>query len=181
LLADIHQVFERRKETDFLCTTELITELCTDDDAAWVTYNKGKPITARQVNKQLSAYGINSKQIRLNTFEKMRGFDLSQFTDAFTRYLSDTTENIRYSGTKAEKPSNGAGLAVHSNENCTDTIRYKNNDDNEPVPPCTGTENLSGTAQVNENIEENIICTAVPDKNGVPERTQPNKHDVGRI
>jgi len=87
LLADIQHVFESKRE-DKISTANLIRALCEDEEAAWSTYNKGKPITPRQVARQLAAYGIASKNIRLGAYETPKGFELSQFSDAFVRYLS---------------------------------------------------------------------------------------------
>ncbi len=87
LLADIQHIFEIKRITK-IRTADLIGALCDDDESAWATYNRGKPITPRQVAKQLAAYGIASKNIRLGTYETPKGFELSQFSDAFARYLA---------------------------------------------------------------------------------------------
>lgn len=87
LLADIQHVFES-KRVDRISTAGLIEALCADEEAAWNTYNRGKPLSPRQLSKRLSEYGINSKNIRLGAYETLKGFELSQFADAFARYLS---------------------------------------------------------------------------------------------
>jgi len=87
LLSDIQHIFEA-KRADKISTADLIAALCTDEESPWATYNRGKPITPRQVAKQLSTYGIASKNIRLGAYETPKGFELSQFADAFTRYLT---------------------------------------------------------------------------------------------
>jgi putative DNA primase/helicase len=86
LLADIQHVFEC-KRVDKISTVDLINALCADDESAWATYNRGKQITFRQVSKQLSAYEISSKNIRIG-HETPKGFERTQFADAFKRYLS---------------------------------------------------------------------------------------------
>lgn len=87
LLADIQHIFES-KRADRIGTADLIAALCEDQEAPWGTYNRGKPITPRQVSKQLSAYSVTSKTIRIGAYETVKGFEFSQFSDAFTRYLS---------------------------------------------------------------------------------------------
>jgi len=87
LLADIQHIFDS-KRVDRISTADLIAALCDDQEGAWAAYNRGKQITPRQVAKQLAAYGIASKTIRLGTYETPKGFELSQFSDAFVRYLS---------------------------------------------------------------------------------------------
>lgn len=86
LLADIKQVFEMTLR-DRISTVDLISELCADDESPWATYNRGKPITTRQVACQLAVYGIASKTVRIG-FSTPKGFELSQFSDAFARYLA---------------------------------------------------------------------------------------------
>jgi putative DNA primase/helicase len=87
LLADIQHVFESKK-LDRISTADLIAALCHDEESAWASYNRGKQITPRQVARQLAGYGIASKTIRIGAYETPKGFELSQFSDAFVRYLS---------------------------------------------------------------------------------------------
>lgn len=86
LLADIKEVFEE-KGVDRISTADIIEALCTDDEKSWATYNRGKPISPRQFAKRLKEYGINSKTVRID-YKTPKGFELSQFVDAFARYLA---------------------------------------------------------------------------------------------
>lgn len=92
LLADIQEVFEH-KRIHRIRTVELISALVEDDEKPWATYNRGKPISPRQLSKQLSAYGISSKTVRLSPHDTPKGFELSQFTDAFARYVTDLEDS----------------------------------------------------------------------------------------
>jgi len=87
LLADIQHVFES-KRVDRISTADLITALCEDEEGAWATYNRGKPLSPRQLSTRLKGYGIASKDIRFAAYEVKKGFELPQFSDAFSRYLS---------------------------------------------------------------------------------------------
>jgi hypothetical protein len=87
LLADIQTVFEIMK-IDRISTADLIIALCEDEENPWATYNRGKPLSPRQLSTRLKAYGIASKDIRFAAYEVKKGFELSQFADAFARYLS---------------------------------------------------------------------------------------------
>jgi hypothetical protein len=110
LLSDIQAIFES-KRIDKISTTDLITALCEDEEAPWQTYNRGRPLAPRQLVKQLEAYEIKPKQIRLNAYDRMRGFEVSQFTDAFMRYLTPShfiCDNV----TKQHESSNGGASAV---------------------------------------------------------------------
>jgi hypothetical protein len=87
LLADIQAVFERKKVTK-ISTADLLEALNLDDtEAPWATYNRGKPLTPRQLSRMLEPYGIHSKTVRTGRFDTPKGYELSQFADAFSRYL----------------------------------------------------------------------------------------------
>lgn len=93
LLSDIQHVFESKK-LERISTADLIATLIEDDEAAWATYNRGRPLAPRQLAKMLAGYGVRSKNIRIG-YEQAKGFDREQFADAFTRYVSPPPENSR--------------------------------------------------------------------------------------
>lgn len=87
LLADIKTVFEH-KRVEKISTVDLLSALCEDEEAAWRTYNRGNPLTPRQLSSRLKEYGISSKNVRLEKHgNPQKGFELSQFEEAFARYL----------------------------------------------------------------------------------------------
>lgn len=86
LLADIRDIFES-KCVDKISSVELIKALIADDESPWATYNRGKPITPRQLAKMLTGYGIKSKTVRLGHANTPKGYDTGQFADVFGRYL----------------------------------------------------------------------------------------------
>lgn len=94
LLADIYEIF-LIKRSDKISTAELIQTLIEDDEKPWSTYNRGKPITPRQIAKHLSSYGISSKTVRLGPYKTPKGFEKSQFDDAFARYI-DTAHQANF-------------------------------------------------------------------------------------
>lgn len=91
LLADIQTVF-KIKNTDRLLTKDLISGLCHDPEMLWVTFNQGKRITTRQIAKVLGGFRISSKDMRAHDLRgneaRGKGYDLGDFQDAFSRYLS---------------------------------------------------------------------------------------------
>jgi len=114
LLADIRQVFEGRTGTK-ISTVDLIAELVSDEERSWGTYNRGKPMTPRQLAKQLDAYGIKSKTVRLGPANTPKGYEFSQFDDAFARYLADAppappTGQRDAAGVVAETPQRAPDL-----------------------------------------------------------------------
>jgi putative DNA primase/helicase len=104
LLTDIQAVFERKAVTR-ITTADLLEALILDDtEAPWSTYNRGKPLSARQLSKMLGAYDVHSKTVRFGS-STPKGFELSQFADAFTRYL----ELPQCGDGPAEPQTSGAG------------------------------------------------------------------------
>ena len=97
-------------------SADLIKALVDDDEGPWSSYNRGKPMVPRQLGKQLAAYGIKSKTIRFTDRDTPKGFDLSQFEDAFARYLVDPISSVTTLQT-----STGAGLDVTDRESVTVT------------------------------------------------------------
>jgi 5S rRNA maturation endonuclease (ribonuclease M5) len=61
LLADIHEIYETQR-VDRFSTIDLITSLCKDEEKPWITYNRGKPITPRQIASLLREFRIFSIQ-----------------------------------------------------------------------------------------------------------------------
>lgn len=87
LLFDIQEIYEPQC-IDRFTTSELITALCKDDEKPWATYNRGKPITPRQIANRLKEFGIISNTIRIGPITA-KGYQYWHFTDAFSRYLGD--------------------------------------------------------------------------------------------
>lgn len=86
LLKDIADVFGTKK-CPRISTSDLIESLLTNEDAPWATYNRGKPITPRQISTLLRGFGIKSKTVRLGAHSTPKGFERTQFDDAFARYV----------------------------------------------------------------------------------------------
>ncbi|MCL4316154.1 MAG: DUF3631 domain-containing protein, partial [Gammaproteobacteria bacterium] len=101
LLHDIQHVFDKKRVLR-IGMAELIVALLEDDEAAWSTYNRGKPLTPRQLGKMLSGYGIKSRTLRTG-YDVAKGFEREQFEDAFARYLASPPE---FSVTSVTQPAN---------------------------------------------------------------------------
>jgi hypothetical protein len=110
LLSDIQHVFES-KRVDRISMADLVAALIEDDEAAWATWNRGKPLTPRQLGRMLGGYGVKSKAVRTGHGSPPKGFEKEQFTDAFTRYLSPPPENGVFSVTQSQ-PNEYAPLSV---------------------------------------------------------------------
>jgi len=95
LLVDIEAIFATERLVEAgpakakvtkISSVDLIDALVSDLDAPWATWNRGKPLTPRQLANLLSPYGIKSKTVRISEYSTPKGYDLGQFADAFTRY-----------------------------------------------------------------------------------------------
>ena len=85
LLADIREVFAKEK-VGKLCSADLIAALTSNGDMGWGSYNRGKPLTARQLAKQLGTYGIKPRNLRFKS-ATLKGYEKTDFAEAFERYL----------------------------------------------------------------------------------------------
>jgi hypothetical protein len=57
----------------------------------WQDWKRGRQITANQVAKLLAAYEIRPKAMRI-TKDPVKGYERSDFEDAFKRYLAATPQ-----------------------------------------------------------------------------------------
>ncbi|MEI6150718.1 MAG: DUF3631 domain-containing protein, partial [bacterium] len=143
LLADIQEILKKRT-ADRISTAELIQALVEDELKPWATYNKGKPISPRQLSKRLGDYGIKSQSVREGR-DTAKGFMRNGFDDAFARYLPPPPSHPDLSGTTAQTG------AMPDSARVPDVSDYE---------PCDGTENLSGTRKPLAPED----CDAVTDK-----------------
>ncbi|NYE27313.1 hypothetical protein HDE78_000238 [Rhodanobacter sp. K2T2] len=90
LLRDVTAVFDRRMTTR-LATAIVIEELTKDDELPWSTWNRGRPISPRQLSARLGEFGIKSKNLKMSNGSVPKGYDLNDFRDAIHRYLSPGT------------------------------------------------------------------------------------------
>lgn len=85
LLTDIREILSKHTH-EHIFTHQLLEALCEDDEADWQTYNRGKPLTARQLAKRLDNYNVKSKIVRVG-YEVKRGYEVKEFEEPFLRYL----------------------------------------------------------------------------------------------
>lgn len=144
LLADIHDVL-MHFDSARISSRELIDALVKDDDAPWATYNRGKPLSPRQLSKRLGEYGLKPKNFK-SSHGVFKGYAVKDFVDVFARYIPIPAVTPDLSATplpEAESPLLSMGCAVADN----------------PLP--SGCINLSATLKAAENLES----SGVADKN----------------
>lgn len=87
LLADIREIFHARG-TEMVSSRDLLEQLHQMEERPWSECSHGKPMTSKQLARLLQPFEIASHVRRLGEHTE-RGYELSQFRDAFARYLSE--------------------------------------------------------------------------------------------
>ena len=97
LLADIQQVFSVER----MFSRDLRDLLADMDERPWQEVCRGgKPITERWLARSLAAFGIHSKNVRIDE-KQAKGYERTDFDDVFARYLDV--------GTDTSVPEHGIG------------------------------------------------------------------------
>ena len=95
LLRDLRTVFSKHSAVA-LTTHELLQKLKGVEESPWLSFNRdGTGITARQLAKRLSPYGIESCDIRQDDGKVLKGYFRAAFTDAWDRYLPPDDQKVR--------------------------------------------------------------------------------------
>ncbi len=101
LLSDIRDAFARRGNQERIFTAELLEELHDLDDRTYYEWTKkGDPMTAHALSAILRKhFGIYSRSQRRGQ-EKLRGYQLSDFLEAWEQYLPPSSEDLPASAAK---------------------------------------------------------------------------------
>lgn len=132
LLTDIAEVFEKNG-WNRTSSSKLLEALCEDEEKRWYSYNRGAQLSPRQLGRILAGYGIKSKNINFGYGSVKKGFELSQFLEAFARYTQPAmVESKRYPLPVCDKPHqnvtfDGSGISVASATSVTN--RYPSPND----------------------------------------------------
>jgi hypothetical protein len=84
LLRDVRTVFE---DLDRLSTEALVERLVSLPESPWGTLHKGRPLDQRGLARRLAAFGIRSRNVRLENDRIAKGYHREQFEDAWIRYV----------------------------------------------------------------------------------------------
>ena len=90
LLADIKAVFIARN-AERISTDDLLKTLCAMEERPWADLTKGRPMTARSLANLLRPFGLAPRKMRIGD-EPQRGYERSDFKDAFERYLPSESD-----------------------------------------------------------------------------------------
>lgn len=93
LILSIKAYFDEQEEEgrpDFVSTCILLNYLNSDDHEPWQTFNRGRPLNARQLAQILRQFKIEPFQLPRRRQEKtVKGYARSAFDDVFSRYAID--------------------------------------------------------------------------------------------
>ncbi|MEO7558896.1 MAG: DUF3631 domain-containing protein, partial [Nitrosospira sp.] len=120
LLADIRTILEGepgKTQIDRISTAELLESLTRDKLKRWATYNKGMPMSPRQLANKLADYGIRSQDIRFPNNRPLKGYKRAQFEDAFSRYLSPPADTP-YASATPRQINRGERIGVADSAQC---------------------------------------------------------------
>jgi len=118
LLMDIIKIF-RDQKTEKMSTTQILKELCDDEEGMWFTFCDGKKLNPRRLSILLGEFGLHSEKIRFDK-KPFSGFEKEWFIDALITYLlmitSEAWEASRVSknskGDDANSDHGGRGMGV---------------------------------------------------------------------
>jgi hypothetical protein len=129
LLADIRDVISTYA-TSFASSRELVNSLIKLDDAPW----RDIELTARGLADRLRPYGITPRR---DTSGTMRGYQLEDFADAFSRYLGlpqagGASETVNPSEQAADLPKSSDGSRASDTSNRQTALSDTSNRQTEP-------------------------------------------------
>jgi putative DNA primase/helicase len=88
LLMDIRSIRDDRfNNTESISSPDLVKSLIENEEAPWATYNRGNPMSVRQLNKRLKEFGIVHHQSR--ALNRKRVIMWADFNEVWKRYLPD--------------------------------------------------------------------------------------------
>jgi len=110
LLGDIRDAFAKESEA---ASAHLVKELVAIDGRPWAEMGKrGKPLTQNKLARMLKPLGIAPDHIDPKT--RVRGYKLSQFEEAFSRYLPSEGVSNRSTVQNAANTGNGGERGLSS-------------------------------------------------------------------
>ena len=129
LLSDIQDIFVQ-SATDKVASETIVEELAKLEGRPWGEWGKSqKPMSKNQLARVLHRYEIQTKKVRLGS-KTAQGYDLEQFSDAFSRYLTLQT------GTP-EQPTTDAGFSDFQNGTQREPVPDKNNAISNKIKECS--------------------------------------------
>ena len=167
LLEDMRNLFEAKNDRDTkvceykdkqgktyvrISSEDTQERLVAQGDGPWATYNYSREINPTQIAQILKQYGIKPKQMRIGT-RNLRGYDLTDFEDAFKRYLPPLPPS---GDDTASQPSKGNGHGGKQGVTSPPAVTAENGRDTAENGACDGVASpvTPGTFWTEERVEE---------------------------
>jgi DNA primase (bacterial type) len=97
LLTDIQKVFQDLP-SHRIFSRDLVTGLCAMTDRPWLEAHRGRSITETWLARRLRYFEVRSKDLRIGT-DRAKGYEVTDFVDAFERYVFPQEHSSRDSVT----------------------------------------------------------------------------------
>jgi len=93
LLIDIREILNEI-DSERIFSRSLVDELCRRSDRPWPDANRGRGITEHWLARRLAGFRIKPRTMRIGD-NRAKGYAISDFTDAFERYLTESDSSNR--------------------------------------------------------------------------------------
>jgi putative DNA primase/helicase len=122
LLSDIKTIFSG---VERLFSDDIVEALKNIPESPWADWSRGKGLSVNQLARLLRPFKITSKTLRIND-DRLKGYELSAFQDAFDRYLSpgegdlkrdNVTNELNQEVTLFSKRDNEIDVTVENSHN----------------------------------------------------------------
>lgn len=116
LLIDIREILI---QPDFqrIFSRSLVEKLCRLTDRPWPEANRGRAITEHWLAHRLAQFGIKPRTMRIED-DRAKGYEISDFTEAFDRYLTEDDPSNRDIVTNEQRPDSEAFSNRDKEESC---------------------------------------------------------------
>jgi hypothetical protein len=137
LLIDIREILNDT-DSERIFSRSLVEELCRLSDRPWPEANRGRPITEHWLARRLALFGIKPKTTRIDD-GRAKGYEISDFAEAFERYLTKYDSSIRDTVTSEQRPNNEA-FSNRDAEECQHGSEVTETSINTDLSHCHGSE-----------------------------------------
>lgn len=112
LLADVREIFDNAGHKR-LSTAELVATLNLKEDSPWQGWSEGEGLDARSLSRMLRPFDIAPKNHRLDNAHIIKGYDRTDFDDAWSRYLGPVSATAA-TGVSSQQDSADSSSATES-------------------------------------------------------------------
>jgi hypothetical protein len=123
LLSDIRAI---TKGCEKIFSKELLEELLKLEERPWPTYNKGKPISHRQLTTIFKSYEIKTNRTVRIGEDTAKGYETAWFNDVFARYLPADQAEIDSNQSQQSQLNNSSDLDAIFNQSQIESVTDAN-------------------------------------------------------